>query len=616
MLLVLGAGLLGTAPAAAATTTLKVTPANGLVAGQWVMASWSSVSSGTAVYLRQCTLNPITIRDCGYLGPHALRYGGVAPGSGEGSLNFPVAGVLNAGSSVDRFTCDNLHACSIALFTDPSATNLSKAVFDPISFAVSSDSCPSPLSSDTVVSGQGTFTIARAFRAWEGRLCRPPNLLHVTYHATTSLRGESAFVGGNASFAMTSQPLSHTSITTLASQHRRFAYAPMIGSALVFGFRMADPSTGETITSIKLTASQLAAIFTGQLQDLNADPDIVSQNPGVTFPPAIRAIGRADPAAQSRLLTSWFLTVARHTYRQGGPAFSGGPTDTYPQSGTITLLSGAKAVAGAVADPNADPSQLGTIGWMDSSVAALYDLPSATVENNAGDFVDAAPASMRAGILAMRSNPDGVTRSPRFLTKDANAYPLPVVTYLVAQTSVTQKFDKTKADVLRRFIRFAVSPAHSRQNRLPDGYVSLPTSMSNDAQRAANQLPTRLYVAPTQAPSGTSSPPSTGSTFTPFTPSGGGAPPPTSTSGAPPSGFPAGSGASGFPTGVLPPNTLASEGTSYAWPLVLIIGIALIVLGTALSAALRVASGRGAKRALAGATPTATPEPPESGEGA
>jgi hypothetical protein len=215
----------------------------------------------------------------------------------------------------------------------------------------------------------------------------------------------------------------------------------------------------------------------------------------------------------------------------------------------------------------------------------------------------------------MHPNPDGVTRSPRFLTRNAKAYPLPVVTYLVAQTSVTAKFDKTKADVLRRFIRFAASRAHSSQSHLPDGYVSLPASMSGDALRAANQLPTRQFVSPTPAPSGTSSPPSTGSSsFPPFTPGGNsGAPPPTSSFGGTQSGLPVGTATSGLPTGVLPPNTLASEGTSYAWPIVLIIGIALIILGTLLSAALRVVSGRSAKKALATATPTTEPTEPREG---
>jgi hypothetical protein len=204
--------------------------------------------------------------------------------------------------------------------------------------------------------------------------------------------------------------------------------------------------------------------------------------------------------------------------------------------------------------------------------------------------------------------------SPRFLTKDAKAYPMPVITYLVAQTSVTAKFDKTKADVLRRFIRFAASRAHSSQTHLPDGYVALPGSMSSDALRAANQLPSRQFVSPTPTPTGTTNPPGTGtSTFTPFTPSGGGAPPPSSFPGGTPSGFPVGSATSGLPTGVLPPNTLASEGTSYAWPIVLIIGIGLIILGTLLSAALRVASGRGAKTVLAPGTPAPGPTEPREG---
>jgi ABC-type phosphate transport system substrate-binding protein len=603
-------GLFGALPArATAAVTLRVVPGRALVAGQWVTASWTGVASGTPVYLRQCTLNPVTIRDCSYLGSHALHNGGIAPDTGEGSLIFPVSGVLNAGNTIDRFACDDAHACSIALFTDPTATNLNQAVLDPISFAVSSDTCPQPLSTDEVVSGQGTFTISRAFRSWEGRLCRTPHNLEVKYHATSSLKGEAAFVNEHARFAMTSQPLSHLSLTTLESQHRRFAYAPMVGSGLAFGFRMLDPSTGRAITTLKVTPKQLALIFTGQLQDLGSDADIVAQNPGVTFPPVVQAIGRADPSPQTQLLTSWFLSVARRAYRDGGPAFRGRPTDTYPNSGTIRLLTGAKAVAAAVGAPHApDPTQFGTIGWMDSSVAAMYDLPTVLVENHSGAFVAPTSASIAAAIRDMGVNPDGVTRFPRFLTSDARAYPLPVVTYMVAQTSVTQAFDKTEADVLRGFIRLvasSVAHAHTASRngglKLPEGYARLPAPMTTAAGRAANQLPTRSYVAPgSQTPTGTGFGSGGGGPFTGGTVGGNGS---SSSfgSGSQTSSVPSGSPTDAPSVAALPPYTLVSANGGYVWPVVLVAGLGLLVLGTLLSVALGLASRHGAKKALAAA---------------
>jgi ABC-type phosphate transport system substrate-binding protein len=603
-------GLFGVLPARATPgITLRVVPAQGLVPAQWVTASWTGVAPGTPVYLRQCTLNPVTIRDCSYLGPHALHNGGIAPDSGEGSLIFPVSGVLNASNVTDRFTCDDAHACSIALFTDATATNLNQAVLDPIGYAVSSDTCPPPLSTDVVVSGQGTFTVSRAFRGWEGHLCRSPHNLDVHYRATSSLKGESAFVDERANFAMTTQPLSHLSLTTLESQHQRFVYAPMVGSGLTFGFRMVDPSTGQPITDLKLTATQLARVFTGQLQDLNSDSDIVSQNPGITFPPVVQAIGRADPSPQTQLLTSWFLSVARRAYRDGGPAFQGKPTDTYPSSATIRLLPGARAVAVAVGAPDVpDPSQFGTIGWMDSSVAATYDLPTVLVQNRAGEFVAPTAASIAAGIRDMGVNPDGVTRFPRFLTHDAKAYPLPVVTYMVAQTNVTKAFDKTEADVLRTFIRFVASNVGQRHTalrsggpKLPEGYASLPGSMTAAADRAADQLPTRVYVPPASQtpPSGTGTG-TGGSPFTGGTVGGGNG---SSSFGGSSSTSPAPSGSSSStpPVGVLPPYTLVSAKGGYVWPVLLVGGLGLLVFGTVLSWALGLASRHGAKKALAAA---------------
>ena len=618
----------GWSPAGAAPAmTLDVAPNGGLVPGQWVTASWTGVPQGSPVGLRQCSEDPQTIRDCSYLGAGALHSGGIALEGGTGWTTFAVAGVVNRADATDRFTCDRDDPCSIAMFTDASATDLDAAVLEPIRFALSNEGCPDPTSTDVVVTGEGTFSVSRAMRGWQGTLCRPPRDLHVRLRTTSSPRGEDAFVAEDAAFAMTSQPFSGESVRALRDDDRSFTYAPIVGSGLVFGFRMVDAASGEPITQVRLTPGQLAQIFTGQLRDLGSDPDVAAQNPGVAFPPVIQAIGRSDASAQTRLLTSWFLARARPEYRAGGHAFDGGPTETYPKTGAITLVSGARSVASNVADPDVpNRASFGTIGWMDSSVAALYGLPTVRVENPAGEFVAPTSASLAAGIRAMRSNGDGVTRSPRFDTRDAKAYPLPVVTYMAVQTNATADFDDTEADVLRGFIRLAASDA-DRAGSLPPGYAALPSPMIADARRAAELMPTTEY-----SPPGAASGDGGGFTDGGFTGDGG-----FGTGGGVdfPSGDGGGTGGGGSQTpdfgdgsatptpsasgslapgpDVLPPTALVSANDEYAWPVLVIGAVALIVLGTVMSFALRMASRQGAKRALAEAGRLPEPADPTIG---
>jgi len=62
-----------------------------------------------------------------------------------------------------------------------------------------------------------------------------------------------------------------------------------------------------------------------------------------------------------------------------------------------------------------------------------------------------------------------------------------------------------------------------------------------------------------------------------------------------------GNAASGPSAAALPPYSLTSSSGGYVWPVVLIGGLALLVLGTMLSLALGLASRHGAKKALAAA---------------
>jgi ABC-type phosphate transport system substrate-binding protein len=453
----------------------------------------------------------------------------------------------------------------------------------------------------------------------------------IRYRPTSSPRGESAFANADTPFAFVSQPLSSSSVSTIRFADRSFAYAPIVGSGLAFGFRIEDATTGQPVTQLKLTPEQLAKIFTGQLHDLGDDPGIVAQNPGVDFPPVVRAVGRADPSAQSRLLTSWFLAVARHAYRAGGAAYAGQATETYPGSGDITLLSGARSVAHAVADPTADASDVATVGWMDSSVAATFDLPTVLVRNASGRFVAPTVASISNAIRRMSVNTDGVTSTPNFKTREPGAYPLPVVTYLVTQTNVTKDFDQTQAGPIRAFIRTAADANDADRNDadrtlLPDGYAPLPDAMTSDARRAAADLPTTSYEPPSstggQTPGGTGGGSLGG--YGGYGGSGGFGGSGGSCGGSGGSGGFGGSTGSGGSSGgtgsggatggpptatptpavapeLLPETALTASNTRFAWPIVLFGGLGLVIIGGVMTLALALAARHGERQALAAA---------------
>jgi hypothetical protein len=141
--------------------------------------------------------------------------------------------------------------------------------------------------------------------------------------------------------------------------------------------------------------------------------------------------------------------------------------------------------------------------------------------------------------------------------------------------------------------------------------------MTSDARRAADDLPTRVYVAPTPTPTpGSGTGPGTGPGSFPGGSGPGGNPSQnpfgsSSTTTSPPTASPS----SDQTIGAIPPYALTSANGGYVWPVVLIAGLGLLVFGTLLSLALGLASRHGAKKALAAAGEASGSGPPDPESG-
>ena len=498
---------------AGAGPALDVTPTKGLIDplgdGQFVRASWSGMPPGEPVYLRQCTRHPRSVKDCSqtgtYLGP-GLITAGISQPDGTGSITFAVrVGLVNStllGEPTKiSFPCDFRHDCTIALFIDPDAKDVDSAVKVPISFAFPPDACPP--SSSPYLSGGGGSAVFRAMLDWAASACRPPLDIRNQYVLDSGPRGREDFAGGLLDYAVGMRAFSDRQIDELGEQHMDFGYAPVSASALVFGIRLFDRITNQQVRDIRLTPELLAEIFTGQITNWN-DPRILALNPGHvdsdghgTLPTKLHAIARADASDTSYELTSYFWATARSQYIAGGVGLPGGnpfeegPTEIFPSTGTIGLFQGARVVAREVARPSQDTTpDFGYIGAMDSSWAELYGVSTVKVENSAGQFVTATPASVLAAVAQMHEDPDGGPLTPDFTASDPDAYPLPTVEYAYVRhdeaPDTVSGFDGTDGRNLKRFLSFAVSAG---QEDLPLGYAPLPDELVAQTRQALQGVP-------------------------------------------------------------------------------------------------------------------------------
>jgi uncharacterized membrane protein YgcG len=124
----------------------------------------------------------------------------------------------------------------------------------------------------------------------------------------------------------------------------------------------------------------------------------------------------------------------------------------------------------------------------DSSEAAFYGLNDANLQNAVGNFVSPTTASLEAGAADLTPCPTDLLSCPAgtfamnydstSLSSDANAYPMPDITYALVSTA-PQPASQVSAEqsLLDNLVNFS----HNSGNQLPAGYAPLPTGMYNAA---------------------------------------------------------------------------------------------------------------------------------------
>jgi len=482
------------APAASAgAPAVTVSPTSDLVDGQYVTVTWSGFTftgADKGINIRQCSGpdRPATVDQCSSRQPQ--------PASGSaGSDTF----FLRAGPQGNGVVCDSTHPCTVVLTRDEASRDLTSpanAASVRIDFAPDLTTCPDSAQQLTTL---GTDAVSRLLRGWQTTVCQQPFNAPVDFTGSNDGEGRQNLARGTRDVALSELPLSAREGDQVAAANRSYGYAPVGLSGLVFAYNLRDVDTQQRIIDLKMTPKQLVLAMTGQIANWN-DAGIPDANGRRhPLPAQLKAVARADACATTLEMTTFFEQADKADY-EAQKAYQGGATNSYPSTGAVDLRTGGPAVAQQVAAPSAaDFKQQGFLGVMDSSVAALYGLPTVRIIRGTGADSDPAvaltPQTLAAAYDGMTVSPVGTRTAAAFdpASVDTTRYPLPTVTYAISPTSPVPAFT---AATLRSLLRFAAGDGQDK--RLPDGYVALPRSARETTLAVAAAV---REVPPAAAPS-------------------------------------------------------------------------------------------------------------------
>lgn len=219
---------------------------------------------------------------------------------------------------------------------------------------------------------------------------------------------------------------------------------------------------------LKLSRDTYVALLAGKIPKWN-DARIQSTNPGLNLPDRdIVLVARQDSSGTTYALTNHLSAISRQ-WRDRGPG--AGKLIEWP-AGTM-LVRGNEGVAARI------KISVGSIGYVEYSFAKHLGLPTAHLENKAGQFV--APAS-GVGEATLAANLNRLPANLRVFFPDpegTDAYPIVSFSWLLLRGRYA---DSAKADALKRFVTWSLSEGQSYGPDL--GFIRLPSEMTALARAA------------------------------------------------------------------------------------------------------------------------------------
>jgi len=237
---------------------------------------------------------------------------------------------------------------------------------------------------------------------------------------------------------------------------------PMTAGAVVLAYNL------QGVDDLKLTRNAYTGIFLGKIKRWN-DPAIARANAGAKLPDLpINVVVRADSSGTSFVFSQHLSAVNDEFGKSVG-------ANTMPNWPTGTKSKGNEGVTASIM------TTPGSIGYIEYGYAKAQKVPTATLENKSGKFVQASTASGQAA-LASATMPDNMI----VWAKDPDvpeAYPIVTYTWLICYKKYS---DKNKAQTMQDLVRYGLTDGQKEAEAL--GYIPLPDAVVTKAQAAVQNI--------------------------------------------------------------------------------------------------------------------------------
>jgi phosphate transport system substrate-binding protein len=228
----------------------------------------------------------------------------------------------------------------------------------------------------------------------------------------------------------------------------------------------------ELKTPLKLSAATLSGIFLGKIKTWQ-DPAVKKDNPGVSLSniPIVVA-HRSDGSGTTNIFTTYLAKVSPEWAKQVGKGIS----VSWP---TGLGGKGSEGVTGVIKQTQ------GAIGYVELTYAKENNLPVAQVRNQAGNWVDASPATTTAAIDAFSDDLAKDVRTPIVdpPASARDAYPICGLTYLLVPK---QGKDAKKTEVVKNFVQYIITDGQASAERL--AYAKLPATLADQDQKLLAEI--------------------------------------------------------------------------------------------------------------------------------
>ena len=317
----------------------------------------------------------------------------------------------------------------------------------------SSDSAGGGGGKSVSLTGAGASFPAPLYQRWFSEYNQQNPNVKVAYQSVGSGAGVEQFTQGTVDFGASDVAMKDEEI---AAVERGVALLPMTAGSIVLAYNLPD------VPELRLSRQAYVDILMGKITKWN-DPAIAELNPDANLPDSnITVVYRSDGSGTTGVFTKHLSAISPEWQEQIGE----GKTVEWPTG------VGAKGNEGVTAQILQSE---GSLGYIEYGYAKQQEIPTATLENKAGNYI--APSSESAsnalGAATLPENLRAFVADP----EGEESYPIVTYTWLLAYQNYN---DADKLQALKDVVNWSLTDGQAFAEDL--GYIPLPDNVVEKVQ--------------------------------------------------------------------------------------------------------------------------------------